>query len=204
MVETNFKRGAKLIAAISMVAVLFTFPLSGRIAAQNATPTQLAPCPDLNIATEEPTRAATTEPTAAPTAAATTTITPTATPTIPPTPTQNPDAGFLGITALQVQKCGARIEAIKQGSPAEDARLQVGDVVVAINGKVITGLADLRNAVVNSKKGDKLVLTIQRRQTQVDITVTLGEIPRGTTATLPATQSARATAVATAAATPAP
>ncbi len=175
---------------ILVVALVVSLPINSRIAAQGQTGTTvpLPACPDLTIGTPEATAPATA--TAAVTEKSPSTVTPTVTPTLEPTPTQNPAAGYLGIAALQVQNCGARIEAIKGGSPAEEARLQVGDVVVAINGKPITGLKDLRNAVLTSKKGDKLILTVQRRATQTDITVTLGEIPVGTTATLPATQPA--------------
>jgi predicted metalloprotease with PDZ domain len=187
----TIKRGTLVLTAVLLLAL----PVSGQISAQSGTSVpSLPPCPDITIATQ----AATAIATAAATESAPATVTPTSTPTLEPTPTQNPNAAYLGIAATQVQKCGARIEAIKSGSPAEDAKIQVGDVVVAINGKPITGLADLRNAVVTSKKGDKLTLTIQRRVTQVDIVVTLGEIPLGTTATLPATASAPVAATAAA------
>jgi predicted metalloprotease with PDZ domain len=184
------KRGIVLFA----VMVLITLPSYQRSAAQSGTSVPLPPCPDATLATQAATVAATTAGTVVATEKSPATVTPTATPTLEPTPTQNPDAGYLGIAALGVQKCGARIEAIKQGSPADDAKLQVGDVVVAINGKPITGLADLRNAVLTSKKGDKLVLTVQRKVNQLDITVTLGAVPANTAATLAPTSAATAAA----------
>lgn len=172
---------------IGAVVVLVGVSSTSRSAAQAGTSVPLPPCPDATLATPSATAPATV---AAVTEKSPATVSPTPTPTLEPTPTQNPNAGYLGIAALGVQKCGARIEAIKQGSPAEDARLQVGDVVVAINGKPITGLADLRNAVLNAKKGDKLVLTIQRKLNQLDVTVTLGAIPANTAATLAPTAAA--------------
>lgn len=179
----KLKCGALLLTAV----LLLSLPVNGHIAAQSGTSVpSLPPCPDVNLATQAATQAAT----ALATEASPATVTPTSTPTLEPTPTQNPNAAYLGIAASQVQKCGARIEAIKEGSPAENAKLQVGDVVVAINGKPITGLADLRNAVVTSKKGDKLTLTVQRRASQIDLVATLGEIPLGTAATLAATAAA--------------
>lgn len=140
---------------------------------------QLPPCPN-TTATSVATVAVTAAATSAATTAATAVATPSAT------------SGYLGIAAEQVQSCGARISEVRPSTPAATAKLATGDVIVAVNGKPISGLDDLRAQVWAHKKGDTLTLTYQRDGKQADVTVTLDAIPPDTTATLQATAAATA------------
>jgi C-terminal processing protease CtpA/Prc len=159
-------------------------------ATQAAASQQYPACPSLVTA------AATTAATTAATAAGTPTVQPpTASPSpIPPTPTAvSASAGYLGIAAEQVESCGARILAVTPASGADKAKLQVGDVIVAVNGKAISGLDALRNLVQSSKPGDVLQMTYFRDgKQQPDVSVTLGAIPADLTATQAATGAATA------------
>ena len=99
------------------------------------------------------------------------------TPANKPTAT-NRKPGYVGIAAQQVQNCGAQILDVRPGSPAETAKLLVGDIVVAVDGQPITSLDQFRLIVQNHMAGDKVVITIERGKLQLDATVTL-TVPAG-------------------------
>ena len=69
---------------------------------------------------------------------------------------------------------GAAVQSVIQDSPAQEAGLQKGDIITAVNGKAVdsNALVDLVGA---SKVGDKLVLSVYRQGTTMEITVTVGE-----------------------------
>jgi S1-C subfamily serine protease len=62
-------------------------------------------------------------------------------------------------------------------SPAQAAGLKEGDIIVAVNGKQISGSADLASALVPQAPGTAVSVTIQRGTSQQTITITLGERP---------------------------
>jgi putative serine protease PepD len=68
---------------------------------------------------------------------------------------------------------GAEISEVTTGGPAEDAGLQAGDVVTAIDGQPIDDSTDLSSYVNMKAPGDKIKLTVHRNgQTeQVDVTL---------------------------------
>ena len=107
--------------------------------------------------------------------------------TVPPTATANPSAAYLGIAAQQVQSCGAQVLDVRPGTGAEAAKLQIGDVVVAVDGQAITSLDQFRLIVQGHKAGDKITITYQRAGAQADAVVTLGAVPADTIATAAAT-----------------
>ncbi len=189
----------------ALLIALMTLP--GAISAQTAEPTlpatteatlnpttsatvssgTLAPlpaCPAKQIATA----GATSAPTAAPTVSGTTAPTS----TIAPTPTANPNAGYLGIGAEQVQRCGARIQIVRPDSPADKAGLQAGDVIVALNGQPISSLPEVQQAVRLAVAGDTLRITYQRGNVQTTVAVKLGSIPADLLATAAPTAATRA------------
>jgi len=62
-------------------------------------------------------------------------------------------------------------------SPAQQAGLQVGDVIIGINGQTVNSNTDLAGALLNDAPGSQVTLTILRGTTQRTITLTLGERP---------------------------
>jgi membrane-associated protease RseP (regulator of RpoE activity) len=122
--------------------------------------------------------------------------------TMPATMPANP--GFIGIRVEAVDNCGVRVIEVLVGSPAVTAQIQVGDVVVAVNGKAVTGLDSMRNAVGFLPAGDQVQLTIQRAGQEMTVSVTLAPRPAEIPATAPASAGggAAATMAATMAATP--
>ena len=69
---------------------------------------------------------------------------------------------------------GAAVQSVVEGSPVEQAGLQRGDVITAVNGTAVdsNALVDLVGA---SEVGDKLVLSVYRQGTTMEIAVTVGE-----------------------------
>jgi S1-C subfamily serine protease len=62
-------------------------------------------------------------------------------------------------------------------TPAQSGGLQVGDVIVAVNGQTITTEEDLAGAVLSRTPGTKISIQVQRGTSQQTVQVTLGERP---------------------------
>jgi putative serine protease PepD len=87
---------------------------------------------------------------------------------------------FLGVTlsdatatADGVTRRGAGVEDVVADSPAGDAGLQQGDVIVAIDGDAVNGSASLTAFVREKEAGDESVLTVVRDGSTQEVTVTL-------------------------------
>jgi S1-C subfamily serine protease len=62
-------------------------------------------------------------------------------------------------------------------SPAQQAGVQTGDIIVAVNGQQVNGNGNLASVLVSQPPGTQVVLTVQRGSSQQNIRVTLGERP---------------------------
>jgi putative serine protease PepD len=62
-------------------------------------------------------------------------------------------------------------------SPAAQAGLQAGDVIIAVNGQSIGDSTDLATAVAGKKPGTPITVTVVRGSSQLTIQLTLGERP---------------------------
>jgi S1-C subfamily serine protease len=78
------------------------------------------------------------------------------------------------------QSSGALIAEVAQGSPAEAAGLQQGDIIVGADGNEVTSTADLFAIDQNKRPGDQVQLTVDRGGQMGTVTVTLGERPAST------------------------
>lgn len=100
--------------------------------------------------------------------------------------------GFLGIQAQDVtpQVAAADGLSVQSGvlvmafandaagqSPAQQAGLQVGDVITAVNGQAVSTNDDLASALISKAPGTKVSLTVVRGSNTSTITVALGERP---------------------------
>jgi S1-C subfamily serine protease len=65
-------------------------------------------------------------------------------------------------------------------SPAQQAGVQTGDVITAVNGQTVNTNDDLSSALLNDTPGAQVTLTIVRGTSQRTITITLGERPVNT------------------------
>ena len=72
-------------------------------------------------------------------------------------------------------KDGVVISSVRPGTPAEEAGLQTGDAITAINGKPIKSGDELISAISSTKPGSKLNLTIMRNGAQKDTKVTVAD-----------------------------
>ena len=69
---------------------------------------------------------------------------------------------------------GAYVSAVSEGSGAEAAGIQVGDIVVAFDGKAVESASDLMLDVRSKNTGDVVTVTVNRDGENQDIQVTLG------------------------------
>ena len=60
------------------------------------------------------------------------------------------------------------------GGPAEQAGLEPGDVILALDGKAVEGSSELIVAIRSKRPGDSVTLTVRRDGTEQEIQVTLG------------------------------
>ena len=72
---------------------------------------------------------------------------------------------------------GVAIEEISEGGPADDAGLQSGDVIVAIDGDKVETPEDVRTAIDSHQPGDEIEVEVRRDGDTQTETVTLGERP---------------------------
>jgi serine protease Do len=67
-------------------------------------------------------------------------------------------AESLGLNRVE----GVVITSVESGSPAEEADLQRGDVILEINRKSIRSLSDYREAVTGGQSGKSLLFLVRR------------------------------------------
>jgi serine protease Do len=80
-------------------------------------------------------------------------------------------AESLGLSKPQ----GALVRGVEQGSPAEKAGLEAGDIILRFDGKLIEKSADLPRQVGNTKPGTVSKLQIWRRGSSKELSITVGE-----------------------------
>jgi S1-C subfamily serine protease len=66
---------------------------------------------------------------------------------------------------------------ILPGSPAEEAGLQDGDIIVALNGESLTEESDLATLILPHAPGDTITLRVLRGNSATEIELTLGILP---------------------------
>ncbi len=72
---------------------------------------------------------------------------------------------------------GAFVRGVYAGSPAEQAGLKPGDVIVEFNGKPIRDPIDLRNRVIETEIGQRAVLRLLRGGKEIEAPVTIAAEP---------------------------
>jgi serine protease Do/serine protease DegQ len=105
--------------------------------------------------------------------------------------------GFLGVTtesvtpemveALGLPKGtrGLAVADITPDSPAEKAGLQRTDIILAVNGRTIASLEDLRLVIAQSAPGSRVVLRVVRDGKELDVEVILGILAENPNELLP-------------------
>jgi S1-C subfamily serine protease len=98
--------------------------------------------------------------------------------------------GFLGVSSLAVklperqrsgrtQDYGLLVSQIVGGSPAEIGGLLVGDLIVAFDGETVQEPEELMMRLRGNRLGKAVPLTVVRGTATHEVTVTVGERPRG-------------------------
>jgi serine protease Do len=94
--------------------------------------------------------------------------------------------GWLGVTIQDVDENtakalglsepkGALVASIEPGDPAAQAGIQVGDVIIAVNGQSIEDARDLTRTIGQMTPGETIELTVWRESQVKEIQVKLGE-----------------------------
>jgi putative serine protease PepD len=82
---------------------------------------------------------------------------------------------FLGVQLVETDD-GAQIADVTDGSPADRAGLQQGDVITEVEGEAASA-DDVRRAVAEREPGDEIELTVRRDGGTETVTATLGKRP---------------------------
>jgi len=80
-------------------------------------------------------------------------------------------ADSLGLAKAQ----GAAVGTVEEGSPAQKAGLEAGDVILKIDGRNVEGNADLSRTIRSMKPGSKATLSVWRAGKTRDVTLTVAE-----------------------------
>ncbi len=96
--------------------------------------------------------------------------------------------GFMGVTLQRIDNDlalafgldkaeGALIAEVSKGSPAEQAGLKQGDVILKYNNQRVSNITSLRNAVALMKPGTTLTLSVLREGKAITIPIQIGTFP---------------------------
>lgn len=86
----------------------------------------------------------------------------------------------VGVSDAAGDRPGALVEEVVPGSGAEAAGLQLGDVITAVNGVILTESADLRARIIEKAPGDTIELTVLRNGEELTVEATLGDTSQAT------------------------
>jgi putative serine protease PepD len=89
--------------------------------------------------------------------------------------------GYLGVQASAPtgSRAGALIQEVTPGSPAADAGLRAGDLVVTVDGNAVENSSEMVAAIRNHQPGDEVTIGVLRGGNETTITATLTERPAG-------------------------
>jgi len=91
---------------------------------------------------------------------------------------QRPYLGVQVEEEVDLESGGARIEHVVPDSPADQAGLKDGDVIVEVDGRTVRGPRALTDSLGKKEPGDKVKLGVVRDGDRETITAELGERPR--------------------------
>lgn len=83
-------------------------------------------------------------------------------------------AEALGLDANDLH--GALVEEVFPDSAAENAGIEVGDVIIAVDDQKVSGAGDLRTTIGLKRSGDKVRITVMRNNVKRNFTAKLGDM----------------------------
>lgn len=90
-----------------------------------------------------------------------------------PFPSERP---YLGVRFIMRER-GAEILEVVPDSPADKAGLQVGDLILEVDGQQVRPSRPLIDILLSYRPGDRVTLTVERDGEKLEIPVTLGRAP---------------------------
>lgn len=99
------------------------------------------------------------------------------------------DRAYLGITTTTVTSAiaetydmveGAYVNGVNEGSAAETAGVQKGDIIVALDGQPVAGSGELTSMLKQYHAGDTATITVSRDREDIDLTVVFDAKPQET------------------------
>ena len=84
-------------------------------------------------------------------------------------------SGFLGVSVAPVLdgRPGALVQEVTPGTPADDAGIEVEDLIVAVEDQPVRGVQELRARILALDPGTPVIVTVVRGGDEVDLEVTL-------------------------------
>ena len=89
--------------------------------------------------------------------------------------TINPYGNSIFDFFYQQMQYGARIEEVYENSPADEAGIKVGDIIVSVNGNVVSSSSDVSSEISNCEVGDTIEIGLIRDNRTKTVKVTLVE-----------------------------
>jgi M6 family metalloprotease-like protein len=89
----------------------------------------------------------------------------------------NGQRAILGVETSSAEGGGARIERVVAGSPAAFAGIRLGDVLLKVDGQLVSNDEQLSPALNKKQPGDVVTLTVKRDRKELDIQATLAAEP---------------------------
>ena len=74
---------------------------------------------------------------------------------------------------------GVYVSQVEENSPAEEAGMKQGDIIVEIDGKIVNTTSELQSAVANHGAGDTVTIKVFRAEGMVNAVENGGSIPEG-------------------------
>jgi putative serine protease PepD len=92
---------------------------------------------------------------------------------------ESPKHPWLGVSTSPALGGGAQVGEVVPGSPADDAGLNTGDVIVGVDGKRVRTPDDIASAISDNEPGDRVGVEVRRAGGTDDVSVTLGDRAQG-------------------------
>jgi putative serine protease PepD len=89
----------------------------------------------------------------------------------------SPNHAYLGIAATDAGPSGALVQIVRAGSPAAEAGIVKGDVIVAVGSTKIMGVGDLVAAIATRHAGNRITVTLERDSGKRTVTLVLAPQP---------------------------
>lgn len=86
--------------------------------------------------------------------------------------------GYLGMVTEMNAKGSLEVLEVLNGSPSEKAGIKIGDVILALDGDMITDLSQLTHAVRMRAAGEEVQLRLRHSDAERDVKVKLGSRPK--------------------------